>query len=981
MATRTLGSLLVRMLYDTKSFEKSARKMETAMKRSGRKYQRWGQSFSRQITLPFIAASTAGAKFFLETEKGFAKVENLVGVTGKELQFFKSELAGLSVPLGAFQSDLANTLFTATSGGARGRVALEAVTQATKAMAFGMGQADQSARAATAAVNAYGPEVLSASRAMDIFTATVRAGNLQAEDLAPNFSKLLGLAPKLKISMAQLAAGVATYTRIGASAEDATTGFASIMTIILNPTKKTRKALEALGLTAQDLRDMVGEKGLAQTLAFLIDKTKGNDDALGSLIPNVRALRAAMGTAGVQGETYLEVLKEIENSTGLVDKAFANVSKTAGFQFKAALVKLRNAGELLGQKVIPVAIKAIGILSDMFDKFAALSPKVQENIFKWTLLAAAIGPVLSLFGSLKLLGAGLIGTVIRPLAAGLINLTKAFLGIGAIANPISLIVGVIAGGAILIVKNWGAVRGAIVKVNNALIRLYNDSVIFQGLYDGLSFVIEGVVASIQNMFQSLMFYLGGISAAASKLFSRDFKGAGEAIKAAHQLVKDLIQESDKDLSTAWGEIFTHTKLEPIDETDVDNAVAPMVSAFEKLQEKFKNIFSGSSQGVGGGVPQVAGPSQTQGEPFPTPQTMNPLEGMASPEQVRGVKLVLKAFKMLSQTGTVVKQTFGEVGDVMSTAMNVTQNAIEETALAIEQRMFSLKESFEAIKEGMKQSFSVGFAEVLGNIFSSTGEKVSELNAQLREQQQIMNDKSNNKEQREAAEARIKSIEAEIAAEKQKGNVFLQTASLILDTARQEIQAQFAVAMASMLAGSAKFGPVGFLAAALGGIAVLTAMFKKHVPKLAEGHVATQPLFAMFGEYGGAGRGNAEIVTPENKMRDVFSRELKKAVGALSAMVPKISLPKLDNSLDLSVPGLEYISKMFPSFGEISFDQSLLVPALSDPISQKYNNETLSALSGQASQQIEITGEFLLHNRDLRASLEEAIINYKSTSGY
>ena len=52
--------------------------------------------------------------------------------------------------------------------------------------------------------------------------------------------------------------------------------------------------------------------------------------------------------------------------------------------------------------------------------------------------------------------------------------------------------------------------------------------------------------------------------------------------------------------------------------------------------------------------------------------------------------------------------------------------------------------------------------------------------------------------------------------------------------------------------------------------------KVKIPALAEGGVLTSPTFVMAGEYAGA-RTNPEIVTPENKMRDVF-REVMAAGG-------------------------------------------------------------------------------------------------------
>ena len=76
----------------------------------------------------------------------------------------------------------------------------------------------------------------------------------------------------------------------------AVVGLRGIMTSFLKPTKDAEQALATLGLTAEDLRAMVGEQGLQSTLAFLMESFKGNDAAIASVFGNVRALSTVLGT-------------------------------------------------------------------------------------------------------------------------------------------------------------------------------------------------------------------------------------------------------------------------------------------------------------------------------------------------------------------------------------------------------------------------------------------------------------------------------------------------------------------------------------------------------------------------------------------------------------------------------------------------------------------------------------------------------------
>lgn len=82
--------------------------------------------------------------------------------------------------------------------------------------------------------------------------------------------------------------------------------------------------------------------------------------------------------------------------------------------------------------------------------------------------------------------------------------------------------------------------------------------------------------------------------------------------------------------------------------------------------------------------------------------------------------------------------------------------------------------------------------------------------------------------------------------------------------------------------SSALNPFAALALGAASGAIAQALFnsiinKIKVPALAEGGVLTSPQLLLAGEYAGA-RANPEIVTPENKMRDVFSEVMGKFGG-------------------------------------------------------------------------------------------------------
>ena len=113
--------------------------------------------------------------------------------------------------------------------------------------------------------------------------------------------------------------------------------------------------------------------------------------------------------------------------------------------------------------------------------------------------------------------------------------------------------------------------------------------------------------------------------------------------------------------------------------------------------------------------------------------------------------------------------------------------------------------------------------------------------------------------------------------------FGKMALAAVGAAAKIIRAQIQEAVTAAAASALKSIPFPFnIAAAAAAGALASGLFNKlissvGIPALAEGGVITRPTTALMGEYPGA-RTNPEIVTPENKMRDVFKGVMRNFGG-------------------------------------------------------------------------------------------------------
>ena len=576
MAKKSVASTNVSIGANLSGLKRGLKIAGNSLKKFGASAKRIGGNITRNVTLPFAAAGAAGVKMATDLETSFSKIENLVGITGKALDDFKTSVKGVSAVTGQSQQALSEALFTVASAGLRGAEATEVLERSAKASAIGLGDTQQIAQALTGVLQAYSKEGLTAAEATDTLTAIVREGNLEAESLAPTLGRIVGIGSQLGISFQELGANIATFTRLGVPAEEAVVGLRGVMTSFLKPTQDAENALATLGLTSEDLRNKVGEEGLQSTLAFLTESFKGNDEALVSVFGNVRALSTVLGTAGAQGEAYADVLNNISNSTGIVDDGFKNVSQTSGFKFQQTLNSLRNASIELGNALLPLVTKIADFITEAVDSFTDLSTETKTAILTITALVAASGPIMT--------GVGMISAVI-----------------GALLSPVGLVVGGIVLLIFLTIKFWDEIRPVLVKTINYFIDLYNESTLFRGVIQYSITSFKNLWTIVKAVFGGLIDYLKSVGEFWVAVFTFDYQGVKAAIKKGLGVVTDIIDETIDGVKDNFEDAIENTftpkeKIEFVTEEGlqkgIDNITEPVKNAWKKLTGMF--TFSGGT---------------------------------------------------------------------------------------------------------------------------------------------------------------------------------------------------------------------------------------------------------------------------------------------------------------------------------------------------------------------------------------------------
>lgn len=367
----------------------STMRMGQSLNTLGFRAQTTGRMMMKFLVVPMTALTAISLKSFSSFEASFAKIEALVGVAGGAVSRFKDNVKGISEATGRAPQELADAMFFITSAGLRAGTAVDVLNASAKAAAVGLGQTKVVADAATSAVNAYGEENLSGSLAVDVLTAAVREGKVEADRLAPAIGKAIPVASAMGVEFHEVAAAIASMTRTGTDARTSAIQLRQIMQSLLDPSRQATKAMKEMGIAEGELRDMAKTDGLLAVLKRLRDLSEENADAFADVFPNIRALAGALDITGANLEENEQIFRALANSAGDTNKAFAITEKTVAHKMNKAMAELKVAFLELGEALLPIADVVIKVI------------KVFAGLIKWM---ADRGPIVALIAGIATLG-------------------------------------------------------------------------------------------------------------------------------------------------------------------------------------------------------------------------------------------------------------------------------------------------------------------------------------------------------------------------------------------------------------------------------------------------------------------------------------------------------------------------------------------------------------------------------------------------
>ncbi len=201
-------------------------------------------------------------------------------------------------------------------------------------------------------------------------------------------------------------------------------------------TIESQALLASLGLTEEQIVMLMPQiQNMATALGM--DLTAATSLVSKSVSTTTDALARYFDTGlkGVTGQQERAVVL-----TEALTKKFDAQAEAAAKVGAGPLIMMKNQlgdlGEELGSRLMPFVQKFIDVMVDLMGKFDGLSEKTKDNIVKWGLILAAIGPVLLILGKVAI-AIGALMTPVGLITIAIGSLTAAFIYLKTSASDVA----------------------------------------------------------------------------------------------------------------------------------------------------------------------------------------------------------------------------------------------------------------------------------------------------------------------------------------------------------------------------------------------------------------------------------------------------------------------------------------------------------------------------------------------------------------
>lgn len=290
-------------------------------------------------------------KAFMDFDEAMRQVQTIWRQSPQDARKLREEILELSYELGRTPVGLATALYHVASAQFGVKNSSDLLREGHRLAIATASDYEMTVRLLVGAMKAYGIEAKDSEQVSSSFFKLIDRGRPRLDELLDTIGRVTTLSNQMGLSLDQMNALLAIFTRRGIGADLAVTGLRAILSQILVPGEEDIKMANRLGVTF-DLAK-IKTMGWVEWLRQLKEATGGNEAVLGRMFKNLRGISPLLSVVGKGTESLAEETEYWKNKIEDLNLAAEEMEKAPKRAidrfFKAFKSNLTDIGNQLAE--------------------------------------------------------------------------------------------------------------------------------------------------------------------------------------------------------------------------------------------------------------------------------------------------------------------------------------------------------------------------------------------------------------------------------------------------------------------------------------------------------------------------------------------------------------------------------------------------------------------------------------------------------
>lgn len=602
-----------------------------------------GSTLTKSVTVPLLGIGTAGLKVASDFDSAMSGVKAISGATGEEFDALRAKAIELGGSTAFSANEVAEAMTEMAKAGWDSQQILDGMGGVLDAAAASGENLGTVSTIVADAITGFGMEAKESTRVADLLTQAANSGTIGINDLGESFKYIAPLANAMGISMEDTVTAISAMSMAGVKGSQAGTALSGVLSRLNGDNEKVRDTMKELGIeitnadgSFRSLDDIVAI--LRNSFAGMTDEQKAY---YATILAGQEGQKGLLALLNLSEDEYNKIAKSMDNASGVAKETAEVMRDNLSADVEELMGSLESLAITLASLIVPALRDFVQWLTQLINKFTALSPETQKTILTIAGIAAAIGPVILVIGKL-VTAVGSVVTAFGKIKAAIPAIKAGFVAIkGAIAGISAPVVAVVAVIATLvaafkhlwdtneefrnnIIGIWNEIKdtlsgffdGIVERLNALGFDFENIIDVLKAAWDAfcslLAPVFEGVFQNISNILKTVTGVLTGILDVFIGLFTGNWDQFLQGIKGIFESIWNGI--------VSWIQNIWNTIIGLLDaflnlfSTNIENVMTSISNFFQSIWNGIKNavstIWNGIKSVVSGAINSVKGTIQS-----------------------------------------------------------------------------------------------------------------------------------------------------------------------------------------------------------------------------------------------------------------------------------------------------------------------------------------------------------------------------------